>query len=91
MGIEKMIRSVKTLILEIAVPRGVVSDLYLMFPHVSLLFLSERSLRPRGGQATQRRIDNTVVCDLQTGSVGTQMSFRCGLFTTPVVGTQLSA
>lgn len=31
MGIEKMIRSVQTLILEIAVPGGVLSDFYLTF------------------------------------------------------------
>lgn len=31
MGIEKMIRSVQTLMLEIAVPGGVLSDFYIIF------------------------------------------------------------
>lgn len=49
MGIEKMIRSVQTLILEIAVPKGVVSDFYLI-SRTCLPLQSEHSLGPRVGQ-----------------------------------------
>lgn len=75
-GIEKMIRSVQTLILEIAVPKSL---------EFSLVPLRRRMIM------VKYRVTTTGEFDLQTGSVGTQMLSKYGLFTTPVVGTQLSA